>query len=232
MKKNFGLNRQLTPLECYKIYVALKAHFTSSYDFQEYKGRVKVTEINFEKRKDKKFFEVISKKYGYRDIVQIFISSYIKNGDFWVGDISSEECISTWKEWRGKIQNFHYWFAVDCEQIFEKPFKETFSIPKSFNAQSYEHPIILKMVLSKKIMIESFIVMDDLFSFSDRWGVLSGDPIWSTLSLKYKKYKPFLGHIDKKKYANIIKKVLTDSVHCDNVSSIKIISVLENIHGV
>ena len=48
----------------YKTYVALKNHFTSdSYDYFKYKGRVRVKEESFLKRKDKFYFEKIEKKY-------------------------------------------------------------------------------------------------------------------------------------------------------------------------
>ena len=46
----------------YKTYVALKNHFKSdSYDYFKYKGKARVKEETFLKRKDKFFFEKIRK---------------------------------------------------------------------------------------------------------------------------------------------------------------------------
>ena len=66
----------------YKTYVALKNHFTSdSYDYFKYKGKARVKEETFLKRKDKFFFEKIEKKYQ-EDLVGLELWLVIKQNEY------------------------------------------------------------------------------------------------------------------------------------------------------
>ena len=42
--------------DAYKIYIALKAHFNSDYNFVEYAGKTKASKESYNKRVDKSFF--------------------------------------------------------------------------------------------------------------------------------------------------------------------------------
>jgi len=231
MKKySIGINKQLSPFECYKTYIALKSHFKNEkYDFFEYQGRTNVGKKSYEKRKDKIFFEILSEKYRSKDIIQIFVSNHIKNGDFWVGEIqASDECIETWKKWKGKIQNFPYWFRMDCEKIFQHDMNKLFYVDSQSSSITIPH--ILRLVLQEDIMLETMIVLNSLLKFTDGWNQagLKIDPMWNELDFRIQKYTPFLGNINKKKYKDITQKVLTESIHCDITISRDMNRILEN----
>ena len=52
----------MTPFEVYCEYVSLKNHFTKlDYDYIKYNGKMRLKPTSFQKRKDKLFFEKISK---------------------------------------------------------------------------------------------------------------------------------------------------------------------------
>ncbi len=48
----------------YKIYMGLKAHFNSDYDFKKYSGKTTASKSSYLKRKDKFFFGKVSRRYG------------------------------------------------------------------------------------------------------------------------------------------------------------------------
>ena len=54
------------------------------------------------------------------------------------------------------------------------------------------HPIILKRFLGGDISLETFVIFDIIFVFSEKFDEKLFDPVWETVSLKIRKYKPFL----------------------------------------
>ena len=73
---------------------------------------------------------------------------------------------------------------------------------------SRQHPIILKKFLSGKISIETLCIYDKIFLFGNIFDKQLLDPVWETVSLKIKKYSPFL-NIDVLSY----KKILRGMIH-------------------
>jgi len=66
------------------------------------------------------------------------------------------------------------------------------------------HPIILKKFLSGKISMETLVIYDRIFLFGNNFDKKLLDPIWESVSMKLKKYSPFL-NIDIFKYRKILK---------------------------
>ena len=70
------------------------------------------------------------------------------------------------------------------------------------------HPIILKRFLGGDISLETFVIYDIIFSFSEKFDEKLLDPVWETVSLKIRKYKPFLNI-----YVFNFKKILREIVN-------------------
>ena len=62
----------------YKIYMGLKAHFNSDYDFKKYSGKTTASKSSYLKRKDKFFFGKVSRRYGEK-VKDFFVSNFLKN---------------------------------------------------------------------------------------------------------------------------------------------------------
>ena len=71
------------------------------------------------------------------------------------------------------------------------------------------HPPLLKLLIQRRINLDTFVVMDICLGFTKMWDKQLQDPLWENLSLKVKKYKPFLS-IPKDKYLKIMKDVFSD----------------------
>ena len=87
----------MTDFDVYKIYLALKLHFTSEYDYIKYNGKVNATLTSYNKRKDHFFFKKLSRIYNKEQVEHFFVSNYIENEKMWIGDSFSPECMSTYK---------------------------------------------------------------------------------------------------------------------------------------
>ena len=81
----------MKPHEVYQSYLAFKNHFTKEkYDYFKYGGRSRASEKAFNKRKDRYFFERISRKKNDEEIKQFFLANFSQASDpsqVWIGPI-------------------------------------------------------------------------------------------------------------------------------------------------
>ena len=54
------------------------------------------------------------------------------------------------------------------------------------------HPPILKSYLGKKTSLETLVICDRILGYRKDFDKKLNDPVWETVSLKIKKYSPFL----------------------------------------
>ena len=180
--------------EVYKIYLAVKLHFTSkgrSYDFHKHLGRTTARLETFTKRRDRYFFHKLSKSYNNNTIVDYFVSNFVTNTNLWVGDIIGKTGDDNYKQWSKKIEALHYYYEQDIDYILEQghEFDDLF---KSINGQ---HPPILKMFLSKKINFETVLILDDILSFTKQLNKnISEKVLWPKLYDRMIRYKSFLNY--------------------------------------
>jgi hypothetical protein len=80
--------------------------------------------------------------------------------------------------------------------------KENFQ--QLFTVKGQSHPDILKKYLQGAISIETMVILDLILNYSKNFDKKLIDPVWETVSLKIKKYKPFL-NIDVTKFKDVLK---------------------------
>ena len=191
----------------YKTYVALKNHFTSdSYDYFKYNGKVRVKAESFLKRKDKFFFEKIENKYK-EDLVDFFVSNLVTDQSSWVGTMVGDKAEQIFSEWKKKKQSLKYSFKEDMVTIRDYMDKNDISFDNIFACEDEQHPIILKLLISEEITIESFIILDRALNFIryiDKF--LLDDYIWIEYNKKVRNYSPFIS-IDKKECHMVLKNI-------------------------
>tara|TARA_B100001996_G_scaffold64863_1_gene46826 strand:- start:134 stop:721 length:588 start_codon:yes stop_codon:yes gene_type:complete len=185
----------MTPIEVYKTYLAFKNHFTKeNYDYFKYCGKTNASVSAFNKRKDRYFFERMSRKKEEDEIKQFFLANFIECDDperLWIGEIirSGSDYYSSWLK---RFQGLTYLFENESEFITKENFEDLFSV------KGYSHPEILKKYLQKDISIETMVILDMLLGYTKKFNKKMSDPVWETVGLKIKKYKPFLNiSIDK-----------------------------------
>ena len=190
----------MKPHEVYQSYLAFKNHFTKEkYDYFKYGGRSRASEKAFNKRKDRYFFERISRKKNDEEIKQFFLANFSQASDpsqVWIGPII-DDGNKIYEEWTDKQNNLFDVFKNNSEDMMDSyDYDEFFDCKKG-------HPPILKEHLGGKLSIEELVIYDKIFSYVKDYDKKLLDPVWETVSLKIKKYSPFL-NIDVAEYKNYL----------------------------
>ena len=160
---------------------------------------------SFNKRKDKYWFEKTSRKYSDGEIVDFLLANFVTTDNpknLWIGEIinSGER---TYADWIRRQQSISYLFKEECSKLLEEyKLDELFECGKG-------HPIILKRFLGGDVSLETFVIFDIIFSFSDKFDEKLLDPVWETVSLKIRKYKPFL-NINVFNFKKILREIVNE----------------------
>lgn len=190
----------------YKIYLALKSHFTSDYDYFKYHGKMRVKEESFLKRRDKFFFEKIERRYK-KELVPFFVSNLIKEDNAWSGSLATDQAEQTFNEWKKKTQSLRYVFKEDMGKVRALMDHNDLQFDELFDCGDGQHPAILKLLISEDISIESFVILDQVLSFAKRINkILLDDFTWIVYYKKVIKYSRFI-EVDKKEYRMILKDI-------------------------
>ena len=202
-------------IEVYKTYLALKLHFTSeAYDYFKYKGSVNVNEEKFKTRKDRYFFEKLARGYSKDNLVEFFMSNFISNPKIWVGSMNEQN----YGDWKRKFDALDYNFEKETKKI--RDVLDDRDVDILFNPkQRGEQPLLFRMLLSKQISEETFLIFDKFFNVINHFDKrIPDDIVWVDKSFKLKKYKPFVqNHIsDDAKYKRTIREVLVSNDHKGN----------------
>ena len=192
------------PADAYRCYLALKNHFTKDkYDYHKYHGKVRATNQSFYKRKDRFWFEKFARQKNDQEVVDFFVSNFIYStdpGTMWIGEMIKDG-EGRYQEWKKKTQSLSYVFKEDVSNLFsDKNVDDVFDCSRG-------HPLILKSYLGKKTSLETLVICDRIQEFRKDWDKKLKDPVWETVSLKMKKYSPFL-NINVPRY----KKILQETV--------------------
>ena len=200
------LKTKVTPFETYQTYLSMKSHFTNSkYDFFKYGGKSRATITSFNKRKDKYWFEKTSRKYSDQEITDFLLSIFITTEtpqNLWIGEIinSGER---TYADWMRRQQSLTYLFKEQSKELLsENKLEEVFNCSKG-------HPLILKRYLGGSISLETFAIFEKIFSFGKNFDEKLKDPVWESVSLKLKKYLPFL-NINVFQYKKFLRELINE----------------------
>lgn len=195
----------MAPFETYKTYLALKQHFTKdSYDYLKYCGKSNASIQSFYNRKDRYFFEKMSRQHPDKEIENFFIANFVGCDDpqtlYIVDIISNGE--RRYQEWQKRTQSLSYIFRGEIETTFSgKDFDSFFAVEKN------RHPPIVKEFIRKNISIETLIILDKILGFKSMFDKKLSDPMWKIVSQKINKYSPFL-NTDVPHYKNILKGII------------------------
>jgi len=179
--------------EAYKIYLAIKNHFTTNYDYFKYGGKTSVKLETFTRRKDRFFFYKLSTKYNLNELVEYFVANFIDDTNKWVGDIVRTNGDQIYEQYKLRRESITYSFRSDLVHIDNALNGNSISFDDYFSVVNGQHNGVIKQLIGKKISIESFIILDDILGLVKRYDKeISEKIIWPGISKKIKKYKPFL----------------------------------------
>tara|TARA_B100000427_G_scaffold293608_1_gene271674 strand:- start:678 stop:1295 length:618 start_codon:yes stop_codon:yes gene_type:complete len=174
----------MDPFDVYKIYLALKLHFTTeSYDITKHKYAAKGKKETFLKRKDLTVLRKLARDFRRQEIIDILVANFV-SGDRW-GGMFDVEAMETYKKWKANKERLAYTFEQDLNSIqlrMEKDNIEDATIDD-------QHPLILKMLLGKQIALETVVILNKAVNFIDDY---NDDLILKDTCLLVRKYSPFV----------------------------------------
>ena len=104
--------------------------------------------------------------------------------------------------WKKRTQSMTYTFKEEIDSIFsDNNFESMFALDGS------RHPQILKEYLRSNISLETLVICDMILGFRTNFDKHLDDPVWLSVSMKMRKYSPFL-NIDVSRYKKILKEVV------------------------
>ena len=88
------------------------------------------------------------------------------------------------------------------ELLSQKDLNEVFDCSKG-------HPPLLKKYLGGEISLETLTILEKVFSFVKNFDKKLSDPVWETVSLKIKKYSPFI-NINVFQYKKVLRELINE----------------------
>ncbi len=193
------------PFDAYKQYLSLKNHFTKEkYDYHKYCGKSRATVQSFYKRKDRFWFEKLARNKSDQEVIEFFVSNFITctdPGKLWIGEMIREGD-GRYTNWKKRTQSLSYLFKEETNEIFSDS-----NFDSMFAMDGTRHPQILKEYLRENISIETMVILDKILGFRQEFDEKLQDPVWQTVSMRIKKYSPFL-NIDVFRYKKVLKEVV------------------------
>ena len=190
----------MTGFEVYKMYLALKLHFTSAtYDYFQYGGNAKASQVSFDQRKDKFFFVKLSRKFKDFELREFFVANLTAEDKVYPATLVREGA-KNYAEYTKRKESLSYHFKEDVATLYEMcdMFDDLFKVDGV-------HPPLLKAHLGGRICIETLTIFNKIFQYIPQFDkTIKDEIVWKPLRNKVVKYEPFL-QVDTGKYKSIIK---------------------------
>lgn len=189
----------MTPFEAYKLFMALKMHFTQpSYDYFKYNGKTNANQQSYNRRSDKFQFNKLAK---HKDPEGFLVSNFTCGNNKWIGDLFNEQSEKNYTDWLKRNQSLTYNLTQEINRIDD--LKQSILVGKDG-----QHPELMKLYRRDTISLETLCILNKLLSFFDYWDKRITDTvIWPQTRLLCNKYTPFI-HYDKAKIKPVVKDAL------------------------
>lgn len=184
----------MEPFEVYKLYLALKLHFTKKdYDITKTKGAVRASQNAFLKRRDLTAMRKLARDYKRKEIIDLLVANFV-SGDKWGGvfDASAKE---TYENWKSRKLRRDYTFEQDVAKI--KLEMEKGNIDNPFESSGGYHALVYRLYFGKQVSIETLVVLDKMYNYVN---IESDDVFLQDINLIIKKYRPFVRITDKMRF--------------------------------
>jgi hypothetical protein len=194
----------MQPFDAYRYYQALKLHFESkTFDAVKYNYKTSASQKSFWKRNDKYHFAKVAKRFKDVNVMIGYYASHFVNGTKWIGEMLNHD--EEYQAWLKRMQSISYVFEQDLNHLS----LEYDSFDSMLKSNEGEHPPIVTAFLQEEISLETIVIINKLTGFMSRADKKITETImWPDLSLKIRKYDPFV-RVDLEKMKKIVLKVFT-----------------------
>ena len=177
--------------ESYQLYLGIKLHYNSDYDFNKYNGKVSASFESYLKRSDKFQFSKLRKQHG-ENLKDFYIANFMYK-DYWIGDLFGEEAKENYTEWKKYNHSLLYCFEKDIRYLHSLEGV----LDNLFSTDSSSHPIIVTSILSNSISFTTGVLLDSLIRWSSSIKITE-QYVWPELQRRIQKTQGFIGYNNKK----------------------------------
>ena len=184
------------------MFTALRLHFSKGkYDYFRMNGKIRITKEGFNRRSDRTFFEMISREYNAQQLRDFFIANLLED-KYYIKEFFYDNADTFYTDYTRRRQSLSYNCTNDMVRTFDQGLREP------FHTYSDSYPVLVLLFLRRTISIETMVILDDLTGYTRKFDKhYSDDIIWSNISKKISKYRPFLKY-DKVKMGKILKEIV------------------------
>jgi hypothetical protein len=183
-------------IAAYQEYMAIKRHFTSSYDYFKYNGKVSVSAETFYSRTDAYSFQKLSKKNDYKHLI---LANMVINPKIWIGDLLEERATEVYLTWKKRNDAITSHVRDNIEKLNE-------DFQSNFVCNAGQHPILIDLYLRKEISIETTAILMAITNSREYWSKNILDKVmFPDIMNRLDKYHPFIVYSKEK-----VKKVIKD----------------------
>lgn len=179
----------------YVMFLAMKKHFGSQYDYHKYHGKIKASFDKFRTSQYAYFFEKLSHK---EDPENLILANMIVKPDVWIREILDDEGEERYLQWKIKMNSMSRIFKADLEKLDD-------NYQANFAVHNGQHPYVMTLYSQKQISLETFTVLTHMANIFGYWEQNIVDKIIASDIIKLsKKYKPFL-NLNEKKLKDLVR---------------------------
>jgi hypothetical protein len=179
--------------DVFKVYLAVKLHFTSNYNYFDYDGKVNCKLETFTKRNDRYFFHKLSTKYDKNEILDFFVSNFCENDKKWIGNLLQNDGRETYLNYKKVKDNFNYHFRNDCINISNDFNSKRLNFNDGFLCSGGQHPRLLRLLIQRRASFQTIIVLNEVLSFIKNWNKqIEEKVVWPKIAHTITKLSPFI----------------------------------------
>ena len=133
------------------------------------------------------------KKYDADQALDFFVENFLVSDKAWIGNLAKQDGTDNYVSHRAYKDSFSYNFRSECRIISDSMDRNNCSFDDLFMVDRGQHPPFLKILLSKKINYQTFVVFEENLDFIKRWDKeIKETVVWPIHSKRIKKYMPFI----------------------------------------
>jgi hypothetical protein len=122
-----------------------------------------------------------------------FVSNFAVDSHKWIGSVINNEGAENYTKFRKYKESFDYHFRNDCVAIRNELDNKSISFNGGFDVVSGQHPRILRLLLRKKIHLQTTVILDTILSFSKVWDKeIEEKVVWPKIKHTLNKFRPFV----------------------------------------
>lgn len=188
----------------YLLFLALRTHFTNEkYDFFQMHGKLRATKESYLKRNDRLFFDKLAKAYDPETLRDFYVANILEDKHY-ITDLLDDSATNNLVRYQSRRQALTYNVSNDVDIVLRNGSCDAFRIHDD------QYPGVIILYLQRRISIESLVIMNDFIQFRDKFDkYYNSDVIWPKISLKIRKYRPFLKY-DKNKMKLILREKINE----------------------